>query len=105
MPVLKVYKDGIWEELGGTSPMDGGNADTLGGMPASYFLDAVDAHVNDKTNPHEVTTEQIGALPIAGGTMEGTLNLNGIVLTAGVDYGVGDPSGGVLGQLYFKKVT
>ena len=30
---------------------------------------------------------------------------NGIILTEGVDYGSGDPSGGVLGQLYFKKVN
>lgn len=88
MPVLKVYKDGVWEELGGTSPMDGGNADTLGGMPASYFEDALN-----------------GKLDIAGGTMEGTLTVNGIVLTEGIDYGTGTPSGGVIGQLYFKKVT
>lgn len=26
MPVLKVKKDGVWEELGGTSPLEGGNA-------------------------------------------------------------------------------
>ena len=30
---------------------------------------------------------------------------NGIVLTEGIDYGSGDPVGGVEGQLYFKKVT
>lgn len=30
---------------------------------------------------------------------------NGIILTEGVDYGYGDPGSGVLGQLYFKKVT
>lgn len=30
---------------------------------------------------------------------------NGMILTEGVDYGSGDPEGGVLGQLYFKKVT
>ena len=94
MPVLKVYKDGVWEELGGTSPMDGGNADTLGGMPASHYAVASDTQ-----------SSLDGKLDIAGGTMEGTLNLNGIVLTAGVDYGASNPSGGVLGQLYFKKVT
>ncbi len=94
MPVLKVYKDGVWEELGGTSPMDGGNADTLGGMPASYF--AVASNTQAALD---------GKLGIAGGAMEGTLNLHGIVLTEGIDYGTSDPSGGVLGQLYFKKVT
>lgn len=30
---------------------------------------------------------------------------NGIVLVEGIDYGSGDPGGGVVGQLYFKKVT
>lgn len=29
---------------------------------------------------------------------------NGIILKEGIDYGTSDPSGGVLGQLYFKKV-
>lgn len=47
----------------------------------------------------------LGALPITGGTMKGVLTLKGIVLTEGIDYGSGDPSGGVTGQLYFKKVT
>lgn len=45
------------------------------------------------------------ALPIAGGVMEGVLTVQGIVLTEGIDYGSGDPGDGVLGQLYFKKVT
>ena len=67
--------------------------------------DVFEAHITDIENPHGVTAEQIGALPIAGGVMEGTLTLNGIVLTEGIDYGTGDPGGGVLGQLYFKKVT
>ena len=62
-------------------------------------------HIEDKNNPHEVTVEQIGALPITGGIMEDALTLNGVVLTEGVDYGYGDPGDGVLGQLYFKKVT
>ena len=65
----------------------------------------LDTHTADMENPHGVTAEQIGALSITGGVMEGTLTLNGIVLTEGIDYGSGDPGGGVLGQLYFKKVT
>lgn len=40
MPVLKVYKDGVWEELGGTTQLDGGNADTLDGYHASDFASA-----------------------------------------------------------------
>lgn len=64
-------------------------------------------HIENKSNPnpHNVTAEQVGALPITGGIMENTLTLNGVVLTEGIDYGSGDPGDGVLGQLYFKKVT
>lgn len=65
----------------------------------------LDAHTSNKQNPHEVTADQVEALPIAGGTMKGTLTTNGIILTEGIDYGTGDPSDGTLGQLYFKKVT
>ena len=61
-------------------------------------------HIEDKSNPHGVTAEQVGALPITGGAMENTLTVNGIVLTEGIDYGYGDPTDGVVGQLYFKKV-
>ena len=63
------------------------------------------SHASSENNPHEVTAEQAGALPITGGVMNGELTLNGIVLTEGVDYGYGDPGGGVKGQLYFKRVT
>ena len=42
MPVLKIKKGDIWEELGGTSPADGGNADTLDGKHASEFASATD---------------------------------------------------------------
>jgi hypothetical protein len=62
-------------------------------------------HTSNMENPHAVTTEQIGALPITGGVMEDTITVKGVVLTEGIDYGSGDPSGGVIGQLYFKKVT
>ena len=62
-------------------------------------------HIEDENNPHNVTAEQTGALPITGGTMENTVVLNGVRLTAGIDYGSGDPGDGVVGQLYFKKVT
>jgi hypothetical protein len=67
--------------------------------------EVLDNHIENQDNPHHVTAEQVGALPITGGVMENTLTVNGIVLTEGIDYGSGDPGGGVLGQLYFKKVT
>lgn len=62
-------------------------------------------HTSNMENPHGVTAEQVGAMPITGGIMENTLTVKGIALTEGIDYGPGNPSGGVLGQLYFKKVT
>jgi hypothetical protein len=68
-------------------------------------LEIFNDHVSNVENPHNVTAEQVGALSIAGGVMEDTITLNGVVLTEGIDYGTGDPSGGVVGQLYFKKVT
>ena len=69
----------------------------------------LDEHVQNQKNPHVVTAEQAGAMPIAGGAMEGAITLNGIVLTEGVDYGDGEPEDVVgnvePGQLYFKRVT
>ena len=64
-----------------------------------------DEHITDEDNPHGVTAEQVGALPITGGVLENTVTLNGVVLTEGIDYGDSDPGYGVLGQLYFKRVT
>jgi hypothetical protein len=79
MPTLKVNNNGVWEKVS-TLPAQI-NADTVDGMHAEEFISTT------------------------GGELTGTLMLNGIVLTEGVDYGTGDPSGGVVGQLYFKKVT
>lgn len=38
MPVLKIKKNGVWEKLGGSTKLDGGNADTLDNKHASDFL-------------------------------------------------------------------
>lgn len=46
-------------------------------------------HLQKMDNPHVVTAEQVGALPITGGTMKDTLTLKGAVLTPGIDYGAG----------------
>lgn len=40
-----------------------------------------------------------------GGVMTGSVTLNGIVLTKGVDYGPTLPSPGTPGRIFFKKVT
>lgn len=61
-------------------------------------------HLKDAENPHEVTAEQVGALPINGGSMAGSITTKGIILTEGVDYGTSLPDEGVEGQLFFKVV-
>ena len=53
----------------------------------------------------QIDYNALANLPISEGVVKDTLTVRGIILTEGIDYGSGDPSGGVLGQLYFKKVT
>lgn len=40
-------------------------------------VDVDPSHIDDKNNPHKVTAEQTGALPIKGGEMEGAIKWNG----------------------------
>ena len=68
-------------------------------------FETLNEHTENVNNPHAVTAVQVGALPITGGAMENALTLRGIILTEGIDYGSGNPGSGVLGQVYFKKVT
>lgn len=72
------------------------------GKLAKAVVDLI-AHIGNKANPHSVTASQIGALPKTGGTMTGTMTVNGIVLTEGKDYGDTLPETGVKGQLFFLK--
>ena len=46
-------------------PADGGNADTVDGKHASDFATASEftSHINNKSNPHEVTAADVGAVP------------------------------------------
>lgn len=46
----------------------------------------VNAHIANKSNPHGVTAEQVGALPLTGGTINGSLKINdgGLSFTKGV---------------------
>lgn len=48
----------------------------------------VQAHLNDKDNPHGVKPAQIGAMATAGGKFTGLVMLNGLRLTKDVDYGM-----------------
>lgn len=65
---------------------------------------AIGEHAENKDNPHEVTCDQIGAANKNGDTMIGTLTVNGLILTEGVDYGSELPEAGTKGRLFFKKV-
>jgi hypothetical protein len=40
-------------------------------------LSKVPGHIADQNNPHKVTAEQVGALPLSGGTMTGEINYTG----------------------------
>lgn len=40
-------------------------------------VDDIDTHINNKNNPHGVTANIVGALPLSGGTMTGELRVNG----------------------------
>lgn len=107
MPVVRVKSNGAWVEVDGVSNHahpEYASVDTLSELQVGVeeLYDAL----NQKSEiDHQHIASEVGALSIEGGTMEGVLIVNGIVLTEGIDYGSGDPSGGVLGQLYFKKVT
>lgn len=61
MPVLKVKKDGIWENVAGGSsnqPVNGGNADTLDGKHASEFALATDvASIQAKVGDESVSAQ------------------------------------------------
>lgn len=107
MPVVRVKSNGAWVEVDGVSNHahpEYASAATLSELQAG--VEEVSDLLNQKSDMnHQHIPSEVGALPIAGGAMEGTLTVMGMVLTEGIDYGSGDPGGGVLGQLYFKKVT
>lgn len=107
MPVLKVYKDGIWEELGGTSPMNGGNADTLDGKHAYEFASASDiSDLRTKVGSSSVSEQINNALAnfSSGKTLTEHLTEEMMVLTP-LQYGDTLPDPGVVGRIFFKKVV
>ena len=75
------------------------------GKIAKAIADLID-HISNKSNPHGVTASQAGAVPSSGGTMTGTLKMNGgnIVLKDGVNYGTSLPNAGTKGRVFFKVV-
>lgn len=64
------------------------------------------SHIANKSNPHSVTASQAGAVPNTGGTMTGTLIMDGghIVLKEGINYGTDLPDPGIKGRVFFKVV-
>ena len=75
------------------------------GKIAKAITDLI-AHIGNKSNPHGVTASQAGAVPKSGGTMTGSLTLDGghLILKEGVNYGDTLPEPGVPGRIFFKKV-
>ena len=75
------------------------------GKIAKAITDLI-AHISNRANPHGVTASQAGAVPSSGGTMTGTLTMNGgnIVLKDGVNYGTSLPNAGTKGRVFFKVV-
>ena len=55
------------------------------------------------TANHTHQAADVGALPIGGGTLTGTLSTKGIVLAVGTDYGTELPSTATAGKLFFLK--
>ena len=78
---------------------------TAFGKIAKAITDLI-SHISSKSNPHSVTASQAGAVPSSGGTMTGTLTMNGgnIVLKEGVNYGTSLPNAGTKGRVFFKVV-
>lgn len=75
------------------------------GKIAKAIADLI-AHIGNKSNPHGVTASQAGAVPKTGGTMTGTLTMNGghFVLKEGTNYGTTLPAAGTKGRVFFKVV-
>lgn len=42
---------------------------------ANIDMSEIESHIANKSNPHEVTAEQVGALPVTGGTIDGNLDV------------------------------
>lgn len=107
MPVLKVKKDGVWEELGGTSPADGGNADTLDGKHASEFASATDvANLQTKVGDTSVSDQIENALSnfSSGKTLSEHLTEEDMILSSR-QYGDTLPDPGTPGRIFFLKVS
>lgn len=51
---------------------------------ATGMLELINNHIGSKNNPHNVTAEQVGALPNYGGVVNGKVDING-TLTVGGD--------------------
>ena len=101
MPVLKIKKDGFWEELGGTSPADGGNADTLDGKHASEFASATDVADLQTKVGYTSVSEQIAA---AQKTLTMHLSEETMVLSS-LQYGNTLPTPGTPGRIFFLRVS
>ena len=67
-------------------------------------MEDVDTHVESKENPHEVTPEQIKAVPLTAAGLTALMSKGPMVMTENVHYGTEFPANAVKGQLFLKKV-
>lgn len=61
-------------------------------------------HLNDKNNPHGVTNEKIGAMPVTGGKFTGTVTTKGLRLSKDEDYGTEPPDRMEEGKLFLQEL-
>ena len=74
------------------SPLASGERLAVAFGKISKAIASLISHIANYANPHRVTASQAGAVPTTGGTMTGTLKMDGgyIVLKRGVNYGTED---------------
>ncbi len=97
-----------YTQAGTVSHLSSGEKLSIAFGKIAKAISSLISHIGSKTNPHNVTAKQTGALPTAGGTMTGTLAMGGghITLTRGKNYGTANeiPEDLPEGGLFLKVV-
>lgn len=65
---------------------------------------AIQNHVNNKDNPHGITADKLGAMPLSGGRFTGPVTTKGLRLTQDEDYGTEPPDTMEAGQLFLQEL-
>ena len=75
-PVVSV--EGVTAAAGGNIDLVAANAITISGNNTTKQITIGESHSATTNNPHSTTAAQVGALPISGGTLTGTLKFQSI---------------------------